>query len=1254
MTMKQLLTTLLFCCAALTLSAQTTLPSLHVDGKWLVDTYGNHVVLHGVMDTPSMWFNDDDPYDNIPPYWTGGYNTSTGAKNCKAFFHKLFGAMQQSNCDVFRLHLDPAWTNDGNVTYVNLADQPEHSNGKLPTNEADISHFNPKRLATFLKSVYVPLMMDALEHGMYVVVRPPGVCPDPVWVNGYYQKYLIEVWDSVSKNETIKKYAGQISLELANEPVGVKNASGQNDEKALRDFFQPVVDKIRENGFTGVIWLPGAIWQQQYADYKKYPVQDKLNNFGYAVHDYNGWYGCDDKYLKEKDVAAATQRKISQFHSNVPVLDTNPIIVTEIDWSPYKPGTGHYNEGGNWVESNYGTWATAHTSVWGTITKNVYDHYGNISMTLSGSHCLFDIRKLLETGEVVPAFGGEPEACGKACMDWYAEYAKVNNPVADWVNVAPISDLGTGKYQNPVVRADFPDPDVIRVGDTYYMVSTTMSLFPGATIIKSKDMVNWEYCAQPLKQLSTDHDGYLLKNGKTAYACGMWAPSMKYYKGKFYVLICERYPVEAWTLKGWLLTAEDPEGTWTAKKLSRAYYDPGMLFDNDKVYVVQGLNNLSVCELDKNFNFKQEKTVISRPDAGLEGSHFYKKGKYYYIYSTYGGNPSGQTIFRSTDPFGPYEEAPNMIVEKQINGKFNTVHQGSLIQDVKGNWWTIMQEDLGALGRFPNLQPVKWVDDWPVVGNNGVPYETYNKPATNEEYPLTKYMPTTDNFRTYPLGMQWEWNHTPDDDGWSLFRRPGWLRLATTSVAGTLPMARNMLTQRIFMDKSKATTGTVRLDVSALQEGDRAGICIFQDPFGAIAVEMKNGKYMLVWFQDKVKGADANSATQKYKEVELTDNIVYLRGAIKFGENKARFYYSTDNKTWSQLGEETSQGFSLNTFFGARFGLFCYSTKLSGGYADFDWFSTESDYDEQALYGEFKSTLDENMLTATKIVPSKKIIDVMMGGSNSSGIVATYKDKHTESVTSKCSYEPETPGIVELTRGQIKALSLGKTRVAVSFTDDFGNKLDTAFTARVSYFPFDQQYVTTAFSGAGEGTFKFYDSTSTGDYALFKFPTTDTYIGWAYSKKIDLSSYHYMVIKFKTKPTTDFTFNIHIASKVTATHCAVPLGKTLEQVISLDTLKYTTSGSNYGKAVTRKSISMVTFASKTANKNLYISEILLYADDPTGINEVAWKQERLQRQTVSVYTMSGRMVRHAVKRSEALQGLPAGLYLMDGEKVLVK
>lgn len=539
------------------------------------------------------------------------------------------------------------------------------------------------------------------------------------------------------------------------------------------------------------------------------------------------------------------------------------------------------------------------------------------------------------------------------------------------------SDAGS-HYINPIVRADFPDPDVIRVGNTYYMVSTTMQLFPGATIIKSEDLVNWEYCAQPLKSL-LDDDRYNLRNGKNAYAKGMWASSMKYHNGRFWLL------VNGNDERAWLLSATDPEGEWEVRRLSRNYYDPGMLFDGDKVYIACGYCNISMCELDADFNFIQEKEIIVRERSGLEGCHVYKIGDYYYIYATYGGFPSGQAAFRSKNPFGPFEE--KMLVEKHYDGKINTIHQGALFEDTEGKWWTVMQEDLGAFGRFPNLLPVEWQDGWPIVAEGKRPpvsfvdkipapskqnaqnsQSTQNAPSTQSTQntpSIQKVLPTSDDFSGKELGMQWQWNHNPVAGGWSLTERPGWLRLKAVSAATELHQAQGMLTQRIFADPDKASTGTIRLDVSKLKPGDRAGICIFQDPYAQICVEktpsnkgenkdslpLREGRggsaYQLVWRQDKVRNAGRDfQAAEKVQPIKPKKGIVWLRAAIRYGDNKAYFFYSLDGKTWERLGGETQQSFNLTVFVGSRFGLFCYhhaegAESAEHGYADFDLFSTE-------------------------------------------------------------------------------------------------------------------------------------------------------------------------------------------------------------------------------------------------------------------------------------------------------------------------
>ena len=391
------------------------LPSIHVDGKWLVDKHGNHVVLHGVMDTPNMYFNGwrwGSPWDtnNYADY------NNDGMKKCLAYFEKIFTGLETAKCNLFRLHLDPVWSNSpvSGYQYEGAKDQPADVTG-----EADISKFYPNRLKRALPSFFLKLAEMAMNHGMYVVE-----------VGDYYQAYLMTVWDIFSQQNFVLEHPGQISIELANEPVNLKNAQNNADARAMHDYFQPIVDKIRENGFTGIIWAPGTGWQSNYRNYKIFPIEG--DNIGYAVHDYTGWYGCSDESVdKDKDIERSKQKKITEFHNSVPVVDFAPVIITEVDWSPKKPGAGHYNEHGDWVEPNYGTWSTGSTSKWGVCYKAMLDYFGNISMTLSGTGCLIDIDQLLEDGSVVPAFEGVEEACGKACMDWYAEYYNVNWPHAD-------------------------------------------------------------------------------------------------------------------------------------------------------------------------------------------------------------------------------------------------------------------------------------------------------------------------------------------------------------------------------------------------------------------------------------------------------------------------------------------------------------------------------------------------------------------------------------------------------------------------------------------------------------------------------------------------------------------------------------------------------------------------------------------------------------------------------------------------------
>lgn len=431
MKQKKLLLSLAFALMSMAGLAADNLPALRVQGKNLVDANGKTVVLHGVMDTPNRYFNGNR-------WGMGGYNVSD-ITPCLNYFEKMFTAItdksQGAYCTVFRLHMDPCWTNN---------------NAPAGTQENNIQYFSEHRYETFLSKLYVKLVEKALAHGLYVIVRPPGVCPQNIKVGDEYQAYLKKVWKLFASNATIQKNAGQVSIELANEPINVLLANGSKSDKALHDFFQPVVDEIRATGFKGIIWVPGAGYQSQYLNYAKYPITDSEDNFSYAVHVYSGWYG----NMTDKNCNHDTF--IRNFKSQVPMVETKPIMVTEIDWSPEDPdkkSEGHYNEWGQWTQPNLGSWATASTSKWGLAWKAVHDHFGNIGMTITHPQEYYDIDEYLKTGIVQPGFqnakkhGLFEECCGYACMNWYKEwYLKQTTGVEE--TIANTTDVKCTLYYN--------------------------------------------------------------------------------------------------------------------------------------------------------------------------------------------------------------------------------------------------------------------------------------------------------------------------------------------------------------------------------------------------------------------------------------------------------------------------------------------------------------------------------------------------------------------------------------------------------------------------------------------------------------------------------------------------------------------------------------------------------------------------------------------------------------------------------------
>jgi beta-xylosidase len=484
------------------------------------------------------------------------------------------------------------------------------------------------------------------------------------------------------------------------------------------------------------------------------------------------------------------------------------------------------------------------------------------------------------------------------------------------------SDNNDGTYTNPVIFADFPDPDVILVGDTYYMVSTTMFVFPGVTILKSNDLVNWDYCCNAVPRF--DFNSCYNLDACNRYGHGQWATSLKYNNGKFYLLFI--------TLNegGFICSASKAEGPWEIRKLQKGFYDPGLFFDDDgRVFVAHGYGKIFITEVDRSFTPITKDSLVYSGDIrdGLEGSHVYKINNYYYLYCTYGGVDGIQVALRSKNIFGPYEQ--KVVIRDTTKGVNFGVHQGALIRTQTNEWWTILFVDSGPFGRCPSLHPVTWIDNWPVAGIGGKGVVRHKKPDVGKKYPI-KDLPASDEFSNKSLGMQWGWNHNPDSTKWSLNNRPGYLRLETSRIASGLPEARNTLTQRIIAcyDQTIPTIGATKMDARNMKDGDIAGLAVFQDPYAYIAVKQNKGSQFLLMVNN---GKVIDS-------LAMNNHEVYLRTIASNSTKKASFEFSFDNKTFKPLGNDLSMSFNLSVFTGNKFCLFNYATKETGGYVDFDWF----------------------------------------------------------------------------------------------------------------------------------------------------------------------------------------------------------------------------------------------------------------------------------------------------------------------------
>ncbi|UAY57032.1 glycoside hydrolase family 43 protein [Arachidicoccus terrestris] len=503
------------------------------------------------------------------------------------------------------------------------------------------------------------------------------------------------------------------------------------------------------------------------------------------------------------------------------------------------------------------------------------------------------------------------------------------------------SSLKGTPYSNPMIWGDFPDLSVVRHGKDYYLISTTMHMMPGAPVMKSRDLVHWELVSYVFDSLS-DNSKYDLIGG-TVYGRGQWASSIRYHNGKYYVL----FSPNDQPFRSYLYQTKDPTKKWKLVTRMQHFHDNSLFFDDDgKVYVFYGTGQLR--ELNPDLSGVKEGGIDMKifdrdsSETGLlEGSQAIKyKGKYYLLMLSWPrGGKRRQVCYRADKITGPYEK--KVILETTFAG-FPYVGQGSIIDDVNGNWYGLIFQDRGAVGRVPMLMPVHWTDGWPMLGT-----ASGHVPAKGI-IPLPPSIPkhkifVSDDFSGKKLKLNWQWNHNPINSAWSLKERPGFLRLKTARIVKNLYLAPNTISQRMFGPQS---TATIKIDISHMKEGDVSGFAAFNGNSGVMSVKMMNGQRWLTMSDQVVDLSNDTKAVLKVDEIErgrvkLNNDIVYLRisGDFGVGKDTANFYYSLDNLNWKKLGTPFKMQFDYRRLFmGTRFAIFNYSTISTGGYVDIDYF----------------------------------------------------------------------------------------------------------------------------------------------------------------------------------------------------------------------------------------------------------------------------------------------------------------------------
>ena len=471
------------------------------------------------------------------------------------------------------------------------------------------------------------------------------------------------------------------------------------------------------------------------------------------------------------------------------------------------------------------------------------------------------------------------------------------------------SDNGNGTFKNPVLYADYPDPSIVRVGDYFYMASSTFAGVPGLVICKSEDLVNWEIAGHCIS--SYNGDAYNLQGG-TKYGNGCFAPSIAYRDDTFYVVVTPNGENTR------IYYAKDVSGPWNCNILKGVYFDPALFFEDDGTpYIAYGgawQNQISMIKLNTTLtSVVEERKILTYNN--VEGSHLTKYNGKYYLFNAV---PAQRLVCsRASNIWGPYGETITLCTA----GKGG--HQGGIVDLPDGSYWGYLHQDDGAIGRMTRICPITWEDGWPKFGRPGYIGQvesTYTKPIQDK---AIKVSAASDEFNGTTLGLQWMWNHNPDNTKWSLTGAS--LRLKATT-GSDFWHARNTLTQK---GQGPISSGTIKVDCSKMQPGDICGLGMLGDPRGYIAVT-KDPKRIIMTEEDTVKATASN----------ITSDILYFRIEMNFNNKQAKFFWKDDTRDWQQLGTAITMGFDwqYGTFQGEQYAILNFNTGASSGYCDIDWF----------------------------------------------------------------------------------------------------------------------------------------------------------------------------------------------------------------------------------------------------------------------------------------------------------------------------